>query len=72
MDLGRLFHDFMRVMVTFVMGGAGMELLLFHRMTGTLGSHKGRVMQPYRQHRSKVSGPVVTSAQMQWMKVDPF
>lgn len=49
-----------------------MELLLFHRMTGTLGSHKGRVMQPYRQHRSKVSGPVVTSAQMQLMKVDPF
>lgn len=49
-----------------------MELLLFHRMAGILGSHKGRVMQPYRRQCSKVSGQVVTSAQMQWMKVDPF
>lgn len=72
MDLEGMFHNFMRAIVAFVIsrvryGAVGR----FTAWQGHWDPTRCRVMRPYELRRYEVSGAVVTSARMQWIKVDP-
>lgn len=69
-----MFHNLMRAIAAFRdTQGSVWSCWPFHRMGRDIEIEQGAesVVRPYELHRHQVSGAVVTSARMQWIKADP-